>query len=152
MEEEIREEIERLIKIGLLPEEIAQEGLGVSRKMVREIAAELGINPDVKDFKLRYNIPEEEYCKPRFRDTNKWEVSNRMLYGILWAEDIPLSVFAKVLGVSLRTLQRWVYQDQEPTPSHKKEAAKLLNIPADILWGDYAYKTSDIDLDIDIDN
>lgn len=52
--------------------------------------------------------------KKRFRRLKSWDVKNRFLLGLLFAEDIKISDFAGMMGVSHRAVNAWIYEGTLP--------------------------------------
>ncbi|MFW6311954.1 MAG: hypothetical protein ACOC1K_06945 [Nanoarchaeota archaeon] len=72
-----------------------------------------------------------------FRDTYSLRtnaVTNEILLGILLVRDISLKEFAEVIGVTERSVQRWVYEDEAPNETNKRKIEKFLEIPSYILF------------------
>ena len=47
---------------------------------------------------------------------------------------MPLSVFAKKIGVSARTVQRWVYEGTIPNEKNTKKIEEFFNLPDYIIF------------------
>lgn len=71
-----------------------------------------------------------------FRRLTKWEVKNKILYGILFSYDIKLSEFAEMVGVHHRTVNRWVFEGKSPNEENREKIAKILGYPEYILFYD----------------
>lgn len=135
--EEDYKKLKKLAKKELTADKIAKK-LNRTTKAIRTQAWKNNI-----EIKKKKELPFEPYNKKgkRFvRETNTWEVSNRILYGILLIEDIKLAELAELVGVSARTVQRWVYEGTKPNQENKEKLSKILNILSKILFSDYAYK------------
>lgn len=105
----------------------------------------------VKDIDVKNKEKPPEWANPEnrknrkfVRNTRKWDIGNRILYGILLAEDIKLSKLAEEMDVSTRTVQRWVYEGLNPNEKNTKELCQLLNISEHILFGKPAFEKSKI--------
>lgn len=78
-----------------------------------------------------------------FRKPNRNKIENRILWGVLYVEDITPPLLAELVGVSARTIQRALYDGYPPSDEVKKRVADVLNIPANILFGKHAYSQID---------
>ncbi|GFR37010.1 hypothetical protein PRECH8_03060 [Insulibacter thermoxylanivorax] len=83
--------------------------------------------------------------KPRFRETRRWKIKNRILMALLYAEDIKISELAKRLGVHHRTAAGWIYEGTIPKAQRWPMIEEILNFPAE-----YIFDKSLIGLDIDV--
>jgi len=80
--------------------------------------------------------------KKKFRSPRVWKVKNRILYGLLWVEDIKLSQLADMVNVNPRTVQNWIYKGIIPNEENTKKICDILKIPEYILFGKYAFKNN----------
>lgn len=78
--------------------------------------------------------------KKRFRRLKSWEVKNRYMLGLMFADDIKVSDMAERLGVSPRTVQAWIYEGRIPSDKNIKKVCKELNCPEEILFRDLINK------------
>lgn len=76
----------------------------------------------------------------KFRTPKIWGIKNRILYGLLLAEDIKLSELAEMINVNSRTVQGWCFEGTIPNQENKDKVCEILNVPEYILFGDYAIK------------
>lgn len=74
--------------------------------------------------------------KKRFRRLKTWEVKNRYMLGLMFAEDIKVSDLAEMVGVSPRTVQAWIYEGRVPNIENIEKVCKILNCPEEILFRD----------------
>ncbi|SCY64853.1 helix-turn-helix domain-containing protein [Alkaliphilus peptidifermentans] len=74
--------------------------------------------------------------KKRFRRLKKWEVKNRYMLGLMFADDIKVSDMAERIGVSPRTVQAWLYEGRIPKDENIEKICKELNCPEEILFRD----------------
>ncbi|KAB3529255.1 helix-turn-helix domain-containing protein [Alkaliphilus serpentinus] len=72
--------------------------------------------------------------KKRFRRLKKWEVKNRYMLGLMFADDIKVSDMAERIGVSPRTVQAWIYEGRIPKDKNIEKICKELDCPEDILF------------------
>ncbi|MFC6231633.1 hypothetical protein ACFQI7_27965 [Paenibacillus allorhizosphaerae] len=72
--------------------------------------------------------------KKRFRRLRSWEVKNRYLLGLLFAEDLKISDFAEQLGASHRAVNAWIYEGVLPGRERRKKAADILRCPEEVLF------------------
>lgn len=137
-------------------EQMAKEGYNY-KQMAKELKRTAGAIRGqcwVKDIEVTNKKEPPEWANPenrrnkRFvRNTRKWDIENRILYGILLAEDIKISKLAEVVNVSTRTVQRWVYEGMKPNKENTRNVCELLNISEHILFGEVAYKKSKLEDD-----
>ena len=97
-----------------------------------------GLN--VANIQELYNMSKEELAKggskKSFRKLRTWNVKNKILYGILFSKNIKLSDFAELVGVSRRTVQRWVFEGGKPADENIEKICDLLGYPEYILFYD----------------
>lgn len=68
------------------------------------------------------------------RKLRYWEVQNKRLFEAIKATGLALSECAKAVGVSLRTLERWIFQGSTPKPWNQAKAAQVLKKQPDELF------------------
>lgn len=61
-------------------------------------------------------------------------LKNRILYGLMYAEDLPVKVLADKLNIESRELSRWCYQGKLPDKEMRKRLARYFDIPEKILF------------------
>lgn len=61
-------------------------------------------------------------------------LKNRILYGLMYAEDLPVKVLADKLDIEAKELSRWCYQGKLPDKKMRKRLAKYFDIPEKILF------------------
>lgn len=74
--------------------------------------------------------------KKRFRRLKKWKVINRYLYGLMFAEDIKVSDMAEFIGVTPRTVGRWIYEGSIPNEDNMRKVSEVLQAPSNILFNE----------------
>ena len=72
--------------------------------------------------------------KKRFRRLKNWEVKNRYMLGLMFADDIKVSDLAERIGVSPRTVQAWIYEGRLPKDDNIEKVCEVLRCPEDILF------------------
>lgn len=72
--------------------------------------------------------------KKRFRRASVWKVKNRILYGLMFTEDIKVSDLADMIGVSNRTVQAWIYEGRKPSEENISKAAEILKVSPHVLF------------------
>lgn len=50
--------------------------------------------------------------KNNFRSLKKWNVENKILYGIMYSHNLPVSDLAEIIGVSPRSVQAWLFEGE----------------------------------------
>lgn len=60
--------------------------------------------------------------------------SNDRLRSILRSSGYSLESFGDEIGVSPKTVQRWITKSRTPHRNTAVRAARLLNVPADWIW------------------
>lgn len=70
----------------------------------------------------------------KFRTPKIWSVKNRILYGVLWAENMPLQTFADKVGVSLRAVESWIFEGRRPNEENTKKCEEVTGLPRSILF------------------
>lgn len=74
--------------------------------------------------------------KKRFRRLKKWKVVNRYLYGLMFTEDIKVSDMADFVGVTPRTVDRWIYEGSMPNEENVKKVCEVLQAPSTVLFNE----------------
>jgi len=74
--------------------------------------------------------------KKSFRRLREWNVENKILYGIMFSLNLKISDLAKIINVSPRTVQAWVFEGRNPNEENKESLSKLLGYPEYILFYD----------------
>jgi len=74
--------------------------------------------------------------KKRFRRLKKWKVINRYLYGLMFAEDIKVSDMAEFVGVTPRTVGRWIYEGSIPNEENIDKVCEVLRAPSNVLFNE----------------
>jgi hypothetical protein len=79
-----------------------------------------------------------EYCKmyallhPKekviIRNLKSWEVKNKKLYDILINKRITIPQLAQMIGVSARSVDRWVFEGSLPKIENREKVNTYLNI------------------------
>ena len=59
---------------------------------------------------------------------------NRILYGLIYAEKMPLNLLAQRLDVSTHELHRWCYQGELPEPELRKKLSEYFDLPEQIIF------------------
>lgn len=72
--------------------------------------------------------------KKRFRRLKTWEIKNRYMLGLMFAEDIKVSDLAERMGVSPRSVQAWIYEGRIPKEENIEKVCEILRCPAEILF------------------
>lgn len=72
--------------------------------------------------------------KKRFRRLKTWEIKNRYMLGLMFADDIKVSDLAERIGVSARTVQAWIYEGRIPKDENIEKVCEILKCPEDILF------------------
>lgn len=75
--------------------------------------------------------------KPRFRQTEVYQVVRPVLYALLLAENIKLSELATYLGVTPRMVMNYIYTGAEPKTDRVYSLEELFNLPIECIM----YKT-----------
>ena len=60
------------------------------------------------------------------RKLKTWEVRNHSLYNALKERGIKIKVFANQIGVTDRTVHRWIYEDAVPCEENKIAIEQIL--------------------------
>lgn len=68
--------------------------------------------------------------------TQKLEIGlkNRILYGLMYAEDLPVAVLAEKLDVETKEFSKWCYQGKLPNKEIRKKLSRYFNLPEKILF------------------
>lgn len=72
--------------------------------------------------------------KPRFRETQKWTIQNRIIMALLYAEDLKISQFAQRIGVHHRSAASWVYEGAIPKKHRWDLISEVLKFPAEYIF------------------
>lgn len=90
---------------------------------------------DVKNKHIE-NLAEKRDMKgvPKFGTPHKNEIKNYNLYGTLKNQNMPPSQLAKKIGVSNRSVQRWIYEGHIPDRDNMYLIGKILNEPPEELF------------------
>jgi len=72
--------------------------------------------------------------KPRFRESQKWTIQNRILMALLYAEDLKISQFAALVGVHHRTAAGWIYEGTIPKKTRHAKISEVLRFPEEYLF------------------
>ncbi|MFO7818610.1 MAG: hypothetical protein R6V17_00080 [Halanaerobacter sp.] len=135
---------EKYSKGDFTVEEISQI-TGIEEEKIKEKAEELGLDIRYKDFKKEHEIDKSKYEKPRFRSLNKWNVTNRVLFGVLFVEDIKPSELADMIGVTTRSVERWCFENADPSEKNKEKISAALKAPKEQLFSDWAHDVANPD-------
>ena len=119
-------------------EEIAEK-TGLEEEEVKSKAEEMGLNVKYDDFKKEHGITKEDYSVRRFRTPQKWDVKNRLMFGFMLVEDIKVSELAEMVGVTSRSIERWVFEGAKPSSKNQEKLAEALKVPQEQLFADWAY-------------
>lgn len=65
--------------------------------------------------------------KTIIRKLNKWEITNEKLADALIKTKTTISELAEKVGVTYRTVERWIYQNGIPNKNHKIKINEILN-------------------------
>ncbi|MFW6027103.1 MAG: hypothetical protein ACOCRX_12275 [Candidatus Woesearchaeota archaeon] len=74
--------------------------------------------------------------KKNFRSLKKWNVENKILYGIMYSHNLPVSDLAEIIGVSPRSVQAWLFEGRMPKEKSRKKICELFDYPEDIIFYD----------------
>lgn len=80
--------------------------------------------------------------KKSFRRLSTWNIENRIMYGIMYSKDIKVSDLAERVGVTSRTVQRWLFEGSVPNEENQIKCVEILGYPKEILFYDILYKES----------
>lgn len=61
-------------------------------------------------------------------------LKNRILYGLMYAEDLPIKVLAEKLGIETKELSKWCCQGEMPDKKMRKKLASYFDLPEEILF------------------
>ncbi|MFZ5351592.1 MAG: hypothetical protein ACOZCL_02580 [Bacillota bacterium] len=61
------------------------------------------------------------------RTLRKWRITNQKLFELLNTASITVSDFADSIGVSIRTAERWIFEEVEPNTTNKDRINRLFN-------------------------
>lgn len=70
----------------------------------------------------------------RFRKLKVWSVRNRILFGLIMSSGFTIKQCAERLGVSARSVQRWVYIGIIPTEENIEKLEQLFKVPEYIMF------------------
>ena len=59
---------------------------------------------------------------------------NRILYGLIYAEKMPLNLLAQRLDVSVHELHKWCFKGQMPDPEVREKLSEYFDLPEQILF------------------
>ncbi|MBM7556847.1 helix-turn-helix domain-containing protein [Halanaerobacter jeridensis] len=119
-------------------EEIAEK-TGLEEEEVKSKAEEMGLDVEYADFKKEHGITKEDYSVRRFRTPQKWDVKNRLMFGLMLVEDTKVSELAEMIGVTSRSIERWVFEGAKPSIKNQEKLAEALKVPQEQLFTDWAY-------------
>jgi len=71
---------------------------------------------------------------PRFRTPKIWSIENRVLYGVMLADNITLLELSREIKVSTRTIQRWVFEGHIPNEQNKEKVCNFFHLPESVLF------------------
>lgn len=60
------------------------------------------------------------------RELRVWDIENETLYNTLIDKKIKISELAEMIDVTPRSVQRWVFEDTEPSVRNKKKINQVL--------------------------
>lgn len=137
------EQLKKLAGEGYSYKEIAKE-LERTTQAIRSICHRENVEVTNKDKPPEWTEPKNRKNKKFTRRPRKWDIQNRVLYGIMLAEDIKVAELAEELDISTRSVQRWIYEGCKPNFENAEQLAQVLNIPSRLLFGEYSYKKSNL--------
>jgi transcriptional regulator with XRE-family HTH domain len=68
------------------------------------------------------------------RKLRYWKITNKRLYAAIRETGLALSECARIIGVSLRTLERWLFDGITPKPENQVKAAGAFHKEPDELF------------------
>nr|WP_139293536.1 helix-turn-helix transcriptional regulator [Mycobacterium tuberculosis] len=68
------------------------------------------------------------------RKLRKWEVKNHELYHAMMEKGCSTNKLAKYIGISERTVERWVFENVMPKEDNAREAARFFNMDVSELF------------------
>ncbi|NEW07695.1 helix-turn-helix transcriptional regulator [Paenibacillus sp. SYP-B3998] len=80
-----------------------------------------------KPVKPQTEVPKAAY--PIERTRRIWDVKNPALYNLIVSNGLRLSEFAELIGVSVRMVERYVYQGSYPKEPVRQRMADLFDCP-----------------------
>jgi DNA-binding XRE family transcriptional regulator len=74
--------------------------------------------------------PNEKYSEIN----NTVAIGNRLLFGLMYAGQLKSQAVADSIGINLKTMQRILYTNKDPSDEIKKDLSELFCIPIRILF------------------
>ena len=109
------------------------------RITVRGLCEEYGLAPctfyrlvEPLGYKKKPVKPKNEFFP--VRATEKWEVRNRILLGLILVSGKTMTETAKEVGVDIRTLERWIYDGAIPTEDRIGGVCSFFGCPPHVLF------------------
>lgn len=72
--------------------------------------------------------------KESYKEPLKVGMTNRILYGMIYVEKIPLKLLADKLDVSTQDLINWCFEGELPDKKIREELAEYFDLPEQILF------------------
>lgn len=79
-------------------------------------------------------IPRQISVEEGMRECLRIGMKNRILYGLIYAEEIPMSIMADKLGVHPAEISRWCCEGKLPEKEVRKKIADYFKLPEQIIF------------------